>query len=355
MVRIIDKILGKSKRPSKSGEAGYSSGAGSDSDVGAGAGGRSSASFEQPRPLTRDYGRGTASGILGAGAGTGAGRKSMDGAGAGAGRGQGYESLPNGSSVLVNQAAPGGGSSTVPPPVPPKEEMRGTEDTQGALGSTQQQQQYGKGLARKPSPIETEGIPPRSTSLDPAAAKITAMDQAAGARAGTGDGHGDGAGDGVSDSMSKLAIKGNYTGDTPQFHRRSLDGKHPSSPLASAAATSSSSAAQMPAHESPHQHQHQHRDVAEQHHRHPDTASPRDVLDMDAEDFEEPETVIQARKEMAERIAAEARAGYKGLDGEGRALFEKAGLVDNLDNRGEVEVRTEWLKPVVHVSFTSCT
>ena len=353
MVRIIDKILGKSKRHSKSGDGGYSSGAGSDSDVGAG--GRSSASFDQPRPLTRDYGRGTASGILGPGSGTGAGRKSMDGAGAGAGagapgRGKGYEALPNGSSVLVNQAGAGGGSSTVPPPVPPKEEMRGTEDTQGALGSTQQQQQqqHGKGLARKSSPIETEGIPPRSTSLDPAVAKITAMDQAADARAGTGDG----AGDGASDSMSKLAIKENYTGDTPQFHRRSLDGKHPSSPLTSGAAATAATASssQTPLHGS----QDQHRDVAEQHHRHPDAASPRDVLDMDADDFEEPESVIQARKEMAERIAVEARAGYKGLDGEGRALFEKAGLVDNLDNKGEVEVRTEWLKPVVHVSFTSC-
>jgi hypothetical protein len=70
-------------------------------------------------------------------------------------------------------------------------------------------------------------------------------------------------------------------------------------------------------------------------------------------DFEEPETVIAARKEMAERIAAEARANYKPADGEMRGIFEQAGLGESLDNRGEVEVRTEWLKPVVHVSVTT--
>lgn len=337
MPSILDKLKSrtKSKRKSQSGspggDGGYSSGAGSESD--SAPGGRSSASFEQARPLTRDYGRGVGSGMFGAGSGAGAGGMSGRAAGAGEGvehgKGSGYEALPNGSSVVVNYPHP--------PPVPPKEPLEA--DRQGGAGRLESDGiGQSRELSRKPSPIDKDDIPPRSTSLNPAAAVPVGGAAAAGGPAPDREG-------GVAEGMSKLAIQEPYAGESRQFHRRSLDQPLHKSPLTAHPSTIPQSSGE-PAHES------RNRDAVEEHHRHPDRASPNDDLVI-GRDFEEPETVIAARKEMAERIAAEARANYKPADGEMRGIFEQAGLGESLDNRGEVEVRTEWLKPVVHVSVTT--
>lgn len=262
MPSILDKIRRKTKRKSKSGE-GYSSGGGSESD----ASGRASASFDESRTGTH-------------------GHSGLATDNSGPPKSKGYESLANGSSVMVNNAP-------IPPPVPPKEDVPDMSSSAD--------------LARRPSPIDKEDIPPRSTSLQPEAAKPV---------------------DGVTDSMGKLAIKEKYAGDEQQFHRRSLDGKGKSPVTGMAEAKANQDT------------------VEKLHRRSIDGKDSKDVMDMDT--FEEPEAVIAARTEMAQRIASEARANYKGLEVEQREIFERAGLTDNLDNRGEVEVRTEWLKPVVH-------
>jgi hypothetical protein len=61
----------------------------------------------------------------------------------------------------------------------------------------------------------------------------------------------------------------------------------------------------------------------------------------------------QQRQELVDRVVEEARKNKKApLDEVGRRRFEQAGFGDLIDKKGEVEVETHWLKPVVQVSDT---
>lgn len=77
----------------------------------------------------------------------------------------------------------------------------------------------------------------------------------------------------------------------------------------------------------------------------------KDVGAADASAIEtgEPIALQRQREEMAQSIAAGARANRHEVSEEGREVFGVAGMRDKLDQRGEVEVRTEWMKPVVQV------
>lgn len=58
----------------------------------------------------------------------------------------------------------------------------------------------------------------------------------------------------------------------------------------------------------------------------------------------------QQRQELVDRVVEEARKNKKApLDEVGRRRFEQAGFGDLIDKKGEVEVETHWLKPVVQV------
>jgi hypothetical protein len=59
----------------------------------------------------------------------------------------------------------------------------------------------------------------------------------------------------------------------------------------------------------------------------------------------------QQRQELVDRVVEDARKNKKApLDEVGRQRFEQAGFGDLIDKKGEVEVETHWLKPVVQVS-----
>ena len=59
----------------------------------------------------------------------------------------------------------------------------------------------------------------------------------------------------------------------------------------------------------------------------------------------------QQRQELVDRVVGEARKNKKApLDEVGRQRFEQAGFRDLIDKKGDVEVETHWLKPVVQVS-----
>jgi hypothetical protein len=59
----------------------------------------------------------------------------------------------------------------------------------------------------------------------------------------------------------------------------------------------------------------------------------------------------QQRQELVDWVVEEARKNKKApLDEVGRQRFEQAGFGDLIDKKGEVEVETHWLKPVVQVS-----
>ena len=59
----------------------------------------------------------------------------------------------------------------------------------------------------------------------------------------------------------------------------------------------------------------------------------------------------QQRQELVDRVVQEARKNKKApLDEVGRQRFDQAGFGDLIDKKGDVEVETHWLKPVVHVS-----
>jgi hypothetical protein len=59
----------------------------------------------------------------------------------------------------------------------------------------------------------------------------------------------------------------------------------------------------------------------------------------------------QQREELVQRVVEEARKNKKApLDENGRRVFEQAGFGHLIDKKGDVEVETHWLKPVVQVS-----
>jgi hypothetical protein len=64
---------------------------------------------------------------------------------------------------------------------------------------------------------------------------------------------------------------------------------------------------------------------------------------------DEPEHLVQQRTDMAQRIAADARARRIDPTPSELEIFAAAGMEDKLANRGEVNVVTEWLPPVVQV------
>jgi len=64
-----------------------------------------------------------------------------------------------------------------------------------------------------------------------------------------------------------------------------------------------------------------------------------------------PTQLEQQRQGLVDQVVEEARKNKKApLDEVGRQRFEQAGFGDLIDKKGEVEVETHWLKPVVQVS-----
>lgn len=66
-----------------------------------------------------------------------------------------------------------------------------------------------------------------------------------------------------------------------------------------------------------------------------------DLPQLSAQRQELVDDIIQKRQETG----PEAR-----LDDAGRAVFDRAGFADRMDRRSDIEVTTNWLPPVVHVS-----
>lgn len=69
----------------------------------------------------------------------------------------------------------------------------------------------------------------------------------------------------------------------------------------------------------------------------------------------EPTPLERQRQELVDRVVEEARRNKKApLDEVGRSRFEQAGFGHLIDKKSDVEVDTRWLKPVVHVSPSTC-
>lgn len=63
-----------------------------------------------------------------------------------------------------------------------------------------------------------------------------------------------------------------------------------------------------------------------------------------------PTALEQQRQELVDRVVDEARKNKLApLDENGRRVFEQAGFGHLIDKKGDVEVETHWLKPVVQV------
>jgi hypothetical protein len=66
----------------------------------------------------------------------------------------------------------------------------------------------------------------------------------------------------------------------------------------------------------------------------------------------ESSTLKQQRQDLVGEVVEEARQNKKApLDEAGREIFEQAGFSDRIDTKGDVEVDTRWLKPVIQVSL----
>lgn len=68
-------------------------------------------------------------------------------------------------------------------------------------------------------------------------------------------------------------------------------------------------------------------------------------------ELQKSDTLEAQRRTLAEGIAAEARVtGITAkLDETGRSFFTKAGFADRIDRPSDIEVTTNWLKPVIQV------
>lgn len=82
-------------------------------------------------------------------------------------------------------------------------------------------------------------------------------------------------------------------------------------------------------------------------------AGPRAPLEPSSSSSEAAPTLAGLRQSLVDEIVADSRReGYYDarLSAEGKSIFKQAGFQDRIDQRGDVEVRTKWLKPVVQVN-----